>query len=54
LCGGVLVESVLELGDGRGNLEALREDNLLTLEANVLRPLDEASEVGLVLNILTC
>ena len=41
-----------ELGDGRGHLEALVEDNLLALKADVLRPLDEAGQVGLRLNVL--
>ena len=46
LGGRVLVEDVLELGDGRGNLEALVEDDLLALEADVFGPLDEPGEVG--------
>ena len=41
-----------ELGDGRGDLEALVEDNLLALKADVFRPLDEASQVGLGLDVL--
>ena len=49
---GVLVEGVRELGDGGGNLEALVKDHLLALETNVLRPLHEAGEVSLVLDIL--
>jgi len=42
LSGRVLVQSVRELGNGRGNLEALVKDDLLALKANVFRPLDEA------------
>jgi hypothetical protein len=53
LCRSVLVERVGELGDGRGHLEALGEDNLLALKADVLRPLDEAGQVLLRLDILT-
>jgi len=49
---GVLVESVLKLCDRGRDLEALVEDDLLALEAHVLGPLDEAGEVGLVLDIL--
>ena len=41
-----------ELGNGRGDLQALVEDNLLALEANVLRPLHEAGEVGLGADVL--
>ncbi len=43
---GVLVEDVLELGQGRGDLEALVEDNLLALEADVFGPLDEPGQVS--------
>ena len=50
---GVLVQGVGELGDSRGDLEALAEDDLLTLKADILGPLDEAGKVGLVLNVLT-
>ena len=53
LSGSVLVESVRELGNSRGHLEALVEDDLLALQADVLRPLDEACQVGLGLDILT-
>jgi hypothetical protein len=48
----ILVERVGELSDGRWDLQALGEDRLLALEANVLRPLDEAGKVGLVLDVL--
>ena len=43
-----------ELRNGRRHLQALREDRALTLQADVLRPLDEASEVARGLNILAC
>lgn len=49
---GVLVEGVLELRDRGRDLKALVEDNLLALEAHILGPLDEASKIGLVLNVL--
>jgi len=52
LGGGVLVESVRELGDGRGHLQALMEDDLLALETDVLGPFDEAGEVGLGADVL--
>lgn len=52
LSGSVLVKGVRELGDRRRDFQALVEDDLLTLEANVLRPLDEASKVLLGLDIL--
>lgn len=52
LSGRVLVEGVRELGDRRRDFQALMEDDLLTLEANVLGPLDEASQVLLGLDIL--
>ena len=50
----VLVEGVGKLGDGRRDLETLAEDDLLALEADILRPLDEASEVLDGLDILAC
>jgi len=46
LSGSVLVEDVSELSDRGRSLETLVEDNLLSLETNVLGPLDEASQVG--------
>ena len=52
LSGSVLVEGMRELGDRRWDFQALMEDDLLTLEANVLGPLDEASQVLLGLDIL--
>lgn len=49
---GVLVKSVSELRDSRGDLETLSQDDLLALETNILGPLDEASKVGLGLDAL--
>jgi hypothetical protein len=46
LDGGVLVEDLGELGNCRGDLEALVKDNLLPLEPDVFGPLDETGEVG--------
>jgi hypothetical protein len=51
---GVLVKDLSELGDRRGGLEALVEDDLLALETNVLGPLDEASKVGSGADGLAC
>ena len=50
LGGGVLVENLLELGDGRGDLQAHVEDLLLALEADILGPLDHARDVALGLD----
>ena len=52
LGGGVLVQGVGELSDRWRNFEALVEDNLLPLEADIFRPLHKASEIGLGANIL--
>jgi len=49
---GVLVEGVRELRDGGGNLEALVEDDLLPLQADVFGPLDEAGQVTDGLDVL--
>jgi len=49
----VLVQSVGELGNSGGNLQALGKNDLLALKTDVLRPLDEASEIGLRTNVLT-
>lgn len=50
---GVLVQSVGELGKRRWDLETTVEDDLLALETDVFRPLYEAGQVGLGLDILT-
>ena len=50
---GVLVKSVRELSNGGGDLETLVKDDLLTLETDILRPFDEASQIGLRLDALT-
>jgi hypothetical protein len=52
LGGGVLVEDLLKLGDGRGDLEAHVQDLLLALEADILGPLHHAREVALRLDVL--
>lgn len=49
----VLVKGVVELSDSGRDLEALVEDDLLALEADVFGPLDKASKVRLVLDVLT-
>ena len=53
LSSGVLIQGVGELGDGRGDLQAALKDDLLPLEANILRPLYESGEVRGGLNVLT-
>jgi len=53
LSGGVLVQGVGELGNGRGNLQTALKDDLLPLKANVLRPFHESGEVSGGLNVLT-
>lgn len=54
LGGGVLVESVAELGNRRGDLETLVEDDLLSLQLDIFGPLDEAGQVTGRLNVLAC
>lgn len=49
----VLVKSMAELSDGRGNLQALVKDDLLALKPDILGPFDEASEIALGLDVLT-
>ena len=53
LSSSVLVQSVRELCDSRRDLEALVEDDLLALKADIFRPFDEAGQVGLWLDVLT-
>lgn len=52
--GGVLVKGVGELGDRRGDLQALVKNNLLALKADIFGPLDEAREVTRRLDVLAC
>lgn len=52
LSSSVLVESVGELSNCGRDLEALVEDDLLALEANVFGPFDEASEISLGADVL--
>lgn len=52
LGGGVAVEDVLELGESRGNLQAHLKDLLLSLEADILGPLDHAGDISLGLDVL--
>lgn len=49
---GVAVQSVLELSNGRGDLQAEVQNLLLALKADILGPLDEAGEVALGLDVL--
>ena len=44
---GVLVQCAVELVDGWGNLQALVQDALLSLKADILGPSDKASQVSL-------
>lgn len=53
LGGKVTVENVLELSDGRWDLEAEVEDLLLALKTDVLWPSDHAGKVALWLDVLT-
>jgi hypothetical protein len=48
----VAVEDMLELSDGRRNLQAEVEDLLLALETDVLRPPHHAGEVTGGLDVL--
>jgi hypothetical protein len=50
--GGVLVQGVGELANGRWDLQALVEDDLLALQTNVFGPLDEAGQVTRRLDVL--
>jgi len=47
----VLVNCVLELMEGGRHLESLKKNSLLTLNSDILRPLDESSEVSLWLDV---
>jgi hypothetical protein len=48
----VAVENVLELGESRGNLQAHLKDLLLSLEADILGPLNHATDISLGLDVL--
>lgn len=48
------VQSLTELVDWWGDLQALEQDSLLALEADVLGPADKPAEIPLGLNVLTC
>jgi hypothetical protein len=48
----VAVEDVLELSESRGNLQAHLKDLLLSLEANILGPLNHATDISLGLDVL--
>jgi hypothetical protein len=49
----VLVEGLGELVESGRNLKSLKKNSLLTLDANVFGPLDEATEISLGLNVST-
>lgn len=49
---GVAVQGVLELSNRRRDLEAHVQDLLLALQADVLRPLHEAGDIALGLDVL--
>lgn len=52
LSSGVAVEGVLELSNGRGNLEAHAQDLLLALQLDILGPPHETRQVTLGLDVL--
>lgn len=52
LSSGILIQSMGELGNSRWDLQTTLEDNLLSLEADILRPLHESGEVGGGLDVL--
>lgn len=47
----VLVDGLLELVESGRDLQSLEKDSLLTLDADVLGPLDEAGEISLGLDV---
>jgi len=47
----VLIDSGAELVDGGGHLQPLHQDPLLSLDSDVLRPLDHTGEVSLRLDV---
>jgi len=52
LSSGLLIQSLVELMDGWGNLQTLLKHSLLALKADVLRPTDEARQIAFGLDIL--
>ncbi len=54
LGGGVLVQSLGELVDGRWHLQAVLEHTVLALKTHVLRPSHEARKITLGLNVVAC
>jgi len=49
----VLIDGLGELVECGGNLQSLKKNSLLTLDANVFGPLDEASKISLGLDVTT-
>jgi len=47
----VLLKGLAELVDLRGHLQSLHQNSLLSLDTNVARPFNEASEVALWLDV---
>ena len=47
----ILVNGVLELVNGGGDLQSLEKNSLLTLNSDVFWPLDESCEVSLWLDV---
>jgi hypothetical protein len=45
------VDSLGELVESGRNLQSLKKNSLLTLDANILRPSDEPSEISLWLDV---
>ena len=48
----VLLERQAELVDWRRDLETLLQNSALALQTNVLRPLDKARQIALMLHVL--
>ena len=49
----VLIDGLRELVECGGDLQSLKKNSLLTLDADVLGPLDEAGEISLGLDVTT-
>ncbi len=45
------IDSLGELVESGRNLQSLKKNSLLSLDANILRPPDEASEISLWLDV---